>query len=161
MSFAPKAIMRVLFETRLSADPDQGLVVPEPEPERTVSFGMSFPEFPQRVFGAEELSDGTLRFLTLAGALMAYRLPPFIAMNEPEASLHPEMMAPLAQLVLRAAERTQLWLVTHSTRLADAIAVSGAAKVRTVAKRDGATCIEGLKAWGVFEDEEDDASSSL
>ena len=63
--------------------------------------------------------------------------------------------------MLRAAEQTQLWLVTHSTRLADAIAVSGAAKVRTVAKRDGATCIEGLKAWGVFEDEEDDASSSL
>ena len=50
-----------------------------PRPERTARFGMSFPEFPQRVFGAEELSDGTLRFLTLAGALLGYRLPPFIA----------------------------------------------------------------------------------
>ncbi len=135
------------------AFPGARLIVPEPE--RAASFGMCFPEFPQRVFGAEELSDGTLRFLALAGALMAYRLPPFIALNEPEASLHPDLMAPLAHLVLRAAERTQLWLVTHSTRLAEAIAATGSAKVRTVAKQEGATRIEGLKAWGAFDDEED------
>ena len=125
-----------------------------PRPERTARFGMSFPEFPQRVFGAEELSDGTLRFLTLAGALLGYRLPPFIALNEPEASLHPDMMESLARLVVGAAERTQVWLVTHSTRLADAIAVSGAAKVRTVVKDEGATRIEGLKPWGAFEEDD-------
>src|SRR5277367_3094374 len=34
-----------------------------PEPERTASFGMSFPEFPGRVFDASELSDGTVRYL--------------------------------------------------------------------------------------------------
>ena len=135
------------------AFPGARLIVPRPE--RTASFGMSFPEFPQRVFGADELSDGTLRFLALAGALMAYRLPPFIALNEPEASLHPDLMEPLAQLVLRAAERTQLWLVTHSNRLAQAIAATGAGKVRTVVKQDGGTRIEGLKTWGVFDDEDE------
>lgn len=136
------------------AFPGAELIVPSPG--RTASFGMTFPEFPKRVFEARELSDGTLRFLALAGALLAYRLPPFIALNEPEASLHPDLMEPLARLVVQAAERTQIWLVTHSTRLADAVTATGAGKVRTVVKRDGATQIEGLKGWGAFEEEEDE-----
>lgn len=135
------------------AFPGARLIVPEPG--RTASFGMTFPEFPQRIFEARELSDGTLQFLALAGALLAYRLPPFIALNEPEASLHPDLMEPLAELVVRAAERTQIWLVTHSRSLADAVAATGAGKVREVIKTpDGATGIEGLKGWGAFEDAE-------
>jgi predicted ATPase len=135
------------------AFPGAALVVDTPG--RTASFGMIFPEFPDRVFDAHELSDGTLCFLALAGALLAYRLPPFIALNEPEASLHPDLMEPLARLVVQAAERTQVWLVTHSTRLAEAVTASGAGKVRTVAKQDGATVIEGLKLWGEFTEDDD------
>jgi predicted ATPase len=134
------------------AFPGARLVIPGAE--SVASFGMCFPEFPQRVFEAQELSDGTLRFLALAGALLAYRLPPFIALNEPEASLHPELMKPLAGLIARAAERTQLWLVTHSTALAEAVVESGAGKVRTVLKAEGATQIAGLKRWGEFEEED-------
>jgi predicted ATPase len=134
------------------AFPGATLVIPPPG--RTASFGMSFPEFPQRVFSAQELSDGTLRFLALAGALLAYRLPPFIALNEPETSLHLDLMEPLARLIVGAAERTQLWLVTHSARLAEAIVAAGAGQMRRVTKRDGATQIEGLKAWGAFEEQE-------
>jgi predicted ATPase len=122
---------------------------------RFASFSLTFPEFPEREFDAEELSDGTLRFLALAGALLAYRLPPFIALNEPEASLHPELMKPLAGLIARAAQRTQLWLVTHSAILAEAVAEAGKGKVRTVFKEDGATQIAGLKRWGEFEEDED------
>jgi predicted ATPase len=125
-----------------------------PRPEGVASFGMTFPDFPQRIFEAAELSDGTLRFLALAGALMAYRLPPFIALNEPESSLHPDLMEPLGRLVALAAERTQVWLVTHSERLAQAIADSGAGQVRTVIKRDGATTIEGLTKLGTFRDDD-------
>jgi predicted ATPase len=125
-----------------------------PRPERTATFGMVFSEFPKRVFEPEELSDGTLRFLGLAGALLAYRLPPFIALNEPEASLHPDLMVPLARLVTQAAERSQVWLVTHSQPLADAIAATGAGKVRTVTKQKGATWIEGLNLLGEFNDED-------
>ncbi len=136
------------------AFPGASLIVPQPG--RTASFGMTFPEFPQRIFDAHELSDGTLRFLALAGALLAYRLPPFIALNEPEASLHPDLMEPLARLVEQAAERTQVWLVTHSTRLAEAVTATGAGKVRTVSKQDGATVIEGLKLWGEFAEDEED-----
>ena len=127
-----------------------------PTPGLMASFGMVFPDFPRRVFEAPELSDGTLRFLSLAGALLAYRLPPFIALNEPEASLHPDLMAPLARLIAAAAERTQLWLVTHSERLADAVVATGAGKVRTVLKQNGETRIEGLRAWGRFGDDEDE-----
>src|SRR5690606_7996388 len=60
-----------------------------PPPEDFATFAMAFPETPKRPFWAHELSDGTLQFLALAGALLAYRLPPFIALNEPETSLHP------------------------------------------------------------------------
>ena len=122
--------------------------------ERWARFGVSFPEFPDRLFDADELSDGTLRFLALAGALLAYRLLPFVALNEPESSLHPELIKPLAGLIARAAKRTQLWLVTHSTALADAVAEAGGGKVRTVLKEDGATRIEGLTRWGEFEEDD-------
>ncbi len=76
------------------------------------------------------------------------------ALNEPEASLHPDLMEPLAKLIVKAAERTQLWLVTHSTRLVDAVIATGTGKVRKVIKQNGATQIEGLKGWGEFEEDE-------
>jgi len=130
------------------AFPGARLIVPEPA--REASFGVTFPDFAKRIFDASELSDGTLRFLALAGALLGYRLPPFIALNEPETSLHPDLMEPLARLIARAAQRTQIWLVTHSGRLADGIASSGGPRPRTVLKRDGETWIEGLRLSGTF-----------
>lgn len=122
-------------------------------PSRTASFGVIFPEYPQRVFEAAELSDGTLRFLALAGALLSYRLPPFIALNEPEASLHPDLLDPLADLVVRASERTQIWLVTHSEILAEAISRRSAIEPRRVVKRKGETWIDGLRLSGDFRDD--------
>jgi predicted ATPase len=125
-----------------------------PMPGRTAQFGMIFPDYPKRVFEAAELSDGTLRYLALAGALLAYRLPPFVALNEPETSLHPDLLDPLARLLVRAAERTQVWLVTHSERLAAAVAEHGAVLPRSVVKRAGQTWIDGLRLAGDFADEE-------
>jgi predicted ATPase len=124
-------------------------------PDEAATFGMTFAEFPRRVFAPAELSDGTLRFLALAGALMAYRLPPFIALNEPESSLHPDLMAPLADLIVRASKRTQVWLVTHSERLAELVGRSDGAEIRRVLKKDGATWIDGLKLFGAYAEEED------
>jgi predicted ATPase len=118
------------------------------------SFGMTFQDFPNRVFSAWELSDGTLRFLALAGALLAYRLPPFVAFNEPESSLHPDLLEPLAGLLVQASRRAQIWLVTHSERLAAAVAATGEGRVRVVKKSDGATWIEGLTRIGTFEDDD-------
>ncbi|HVI90761.1 MAG TPA: AAA family ATPase [Dongiaceae bacterium] len=137
------------------AFPGAQLVVPEPD--RTASFGLVFPEYPQRVFDVGELSDGTLRYLALAGALLSYRLPSFVALNEPETSLHPSLLEPLARLIIDASKRSQIWLVTHSEQLAEAIASQSDAKPRTVIKRNGETWIEGLKITGMFEDEDAEA----
>jgi predicted ATPase len=134
--------------------PGAQLVVPPPG--RTASFGLILPEYPKRVFEAGELSDGTLRYLGLAGALLAYRLPTFIALNEPEASLHPELLDPLARMIARAAERTQIWVVTHSERLADALATHGKITPRKVIKRDGETWLEGLKLYGDFDEADEE-----
>jgi predicted ATPase len=134
------------------AFPGARLVVPMPG--RTATFGMMFPDYPKRVFEPAELSDGTLRYLALAGALLGYRLPPFLALNEPEASLHADLLEPLARLLVRAAERTQVWLVTHSERLAAAVAAHAGVLPHTVVKRDGATWIEGLRRAGDFQEDE-------
>ncbi len=135
------------------AFPGAKLVVPSPG--RTASFGMIFPDYPKRIFDAGDLSDGTLRYLALAGVLLAYRLPAFIALNEPETSLHPDLLESLARLIVRAAERTQIWLVTHSEKLAAALAAQGRIKPRIVMKRDGQTWIEGLRMGGDFAEEDD------
>jgi len=140
---------------RAIEDAFPGALLEVPVPERTASFGLRFPDHPKRVFEAWELSDGTLRYLALAGALLAYRLPALIALNEPETSLHPDLLEPLARLIVRASERTQIWLVTHSETLAAALATHGDLKPLTVIKRDGETWIEGLKITGEFRDEDE------
>ena len=139
---------------RAIEDAFPGAVLSVPLPEREASFGMVFPDHPRRVFEAMELSDGTLRYLALAGALLSLRLPTFVALNEPESSLHPDLLEPLARLIAQASERTQIWLVTHSERLAAALAKHGGVQPRTVIKKDGETWIEGLRQIGRFDDEE-------
>jgi predicted ATPase len=136
------------------AFPGANLVVPPPG--RAASFGLVMPDYPKRVFEAGELSDGTLRYLGLVGALLGYRLPAFIALNEPETSLHPDLLEPLARMIMRASERTQIWVVTHSERLAAAFAAGDVVAPRTVIKRNGETWIEGLSLSGDFAQEDDD-----
>jgi predicted ATPase len=138
------------------ADAFPGAKLIVPEPDRTATFALRYPEFPQREFEAAELSDGTLRFLALAGALLGYRLPPFIALNEPETSLHPDLLPPLAHLIAKAAERAQIWVVTHSSILADALEDAAGARARHVVKNGGETQIEGMTLSGTFRDEDDD-----
>lgn len=134
-----------------AAFPGATLIVPLPE--KVAEFSLVFPDLPNRPFGAGELSDGTLQFLALLGALLSYRLPPLIALNEPEASLHPDLLPALARAIAKAAERTQVWVVTHSEILADAIADATGIVPRTAIRRDGGTSIEGLSDLGIFADD--------
>ena len=69
-----------------------------------------------RPFYASELSEGTLRFLWLATLLQCPGLPRVTLIDEPEVSLHPEMLRLLADLMREASERTQLIIATHSDR---------------------------------------------
>jgi predicted ATPase len=71
-----------------------------------------------RPLAAAELSDGTLRYLLWTAALLTPRPPALLVLNEPEASLHPELLPPLAELIVTAAQDTQIVVVTHAADLA-------------------------------------------
>jgi len=70
-----------------------------------------------RALSAAELSDGTLRYLLWIAALVTPRPPPLMVLNEPETSLHPDLLPALGRLISRAAESTQVWVVSHARRL--------------------------------------------
>jgi predicted ATPase len=63
-----------------------------------------------------ELSEGTLRFLWLVTLLQSPGLPKVTLIDEPEVSLHPEMLQLLTELMREASSRTQLIVATHSDR---------------------------------------------
>ena len=58
-----------------------------------------------RPLRAAELSDGTLRYLLWVAALLTPRPPALMVLNEPETSLHPDLLPALGRLIARAAER--------------------------------------------------------
>ena len=66
-----------------------------------------------------ELSDGMLRFLCLATALLNPVPPPLIAIDEPELGLHPGLLPIVADMIKSASERTQVLVTTHSPELLD------------------------------------------
>jgi predicted ATPase len=80
-----------------------------------------------RPMRAAELSDGQLRFLFLAAALLAVRPADVVVLNEPESSLHADLLVGLARLVAVAREHeTQVIVTTHSRELADLLDREGA-----------------------------------
>jgi len=74
-----------------------------------------------RPLQAREFSDGQLRFLCLCAALLSPRPPSLLALNEPETSLHPDLIDSLARLIVLASKHTQIWITTHSKALAERI----------------------------------------
>jgi predicted ATPase len=95
-----------------------------------------------RPLQAREFSDGQLRFLCLCAALLSPRPPSLLALNEPETSLHPDILNALAVLIVRASKDTQLWITTHSQSLADRIEQhSGVPRVR-LCMTDGETQVQ-------------------
>ena len=64
-------------------------------------------------------SDGTLRLLAYNTLLNQSELPPLIAIEEPERSLHPGALKDIAYILERLAERTQVIITTHSSQLLD------------------------------------------
>ncbi len=70
---------------------------------------------------ATRLSDGTLRYLCLLAIICHPNPPPLVCIEEPELGLHPDILPPLAKLLLEASERCQLIVTTHSEVLVDAL----------------------------------------
>jgi predicted ATPase len=96
-----------------------------------------------RPLEAQEFSDGTLRYLCLMAALLSPRPPELIALNEPETSLHPDLLKPLANLIAKASERTQVWLTTHSEPLAGYVAAAAGIEPIHLEKIEGETRARG------------------
>ena len=74
-----------------------------------------------RPLSAAELSDGTLRYLLLIAALLTPRPPTMMVLNEPETSLHPDLLPALARLIAQASQQCQVWVVSHASRLIAAL----------------------------------------
>ena len=95
-----------------------------------------------RPLSQAELSDGTLRYLLLMAALLTPRPPELMVLNEPETSLHPELVPALADLIVSQAKHSQVWVVSHSDVLTGLLEDEGASLIR-LEKELGDTHIEG------------------
>jgi predicted ATPase len=100
-----------------------------------------------RPLGAAELSDGTLRYLLWTAALLSPRPPALLVLNEPETSLHPELIRPLSRLIATGAERTQVVVVSHSRPLLDALAHDAEPTRIGLVKDLGETRVEGRERF--------------
>ena len=108
-----------------------------------------YDNFSQRPFDQNELSEGTLRFLWLVTTLLSPQKPPLILIDEPEVSLHPQLLMLLADVLKEASMESQIVVATHSDRL---ICWLDPEHIATVDKEEDVTSIkwldpESLKAW--------------
>jgi predicted ATPase len=98
-----------------------------------------------RSLKAAELSDGTLRYLLLTSALLSPRPPTLMILNEPETSLHQDLLAPLARLIAAAASRTQIFVVTHARPLAESLLAEADCRLFVLGKELGETVIADVE----------------
>ena len=98
-----------------------------------------------RPLQASELSDGTLRYLLWVAALLTPRPPSLIVLNEPETSLHPDLLEALGRLIGQASRRSQVIVVTHSAALLGSLARESEYHPITLEKKLGETSIVGMR----------------
>ena len=95
------------------------------------------------VFGANDLSDGTLRFIALSVLFLQPSLPDTIIIDEPELGLHPASIAKLAGMIKSVAARNcQVIVATQST---DLLSHFMPEDIITVDQVDGESRFERLK----------------
>ena len=97
----------------------------------------------QKEVSAIRLSDGSLRYLCLLALLCHPKPPPVLCLEEPEIGLHPDVIPEIAQLLVEASSRSQLFVTTHSDILVDALTDFPEA-VLVCEKLDGATQLRRL-----------------
>ncbi len=73
--------------------------------------------FPKREITANLLSDGLIHFLCLLAALYDPEPPTLLCLDNPEVSLHPQLIHLLASVLEEASARMQIIVATHSTEL--------------------------------------------
>ncbi len=88
-----------------------------------------------------QLSDGSIRFVCLATALLQPHLPSTVIIDEPELGLHPSAIPLLSELIISAANRAQIVVATQSPALIDQFGVDD---IVVANRKDGATVFERL-----------------
>jgi predicted ATPase len=91
---------------------------------------------------ASELSDGTLRYLLLIAALLSPRPPTLMILNEPETSLHPDLLPSLARLIVQASRQCQIIVVSHAAALVSALDAETDSRQIVLEKTLGETSVQ-------------------
>ncbi|BAU47987.1 ATP-binding protein [Sulfurifustis variabilis] len=99
-----------------------------------------------RPLRAAELSDGTIRYLLWIAALLTPRPPELLVLNEPETSLHPDLLPALGRLIARAAGQSQVFVVSHASRLISALEQQPDCHSILLEKELGETRVAGMRA---------------
>lgn len=138
----PQALEQAISD----AFPGARLRIKSPEDSGDGRFALEFYQHGLvRPLTGAELSDGTLRYLLLVAALLTPRPPPLLVLNEPETSLHPDLLPALARLIIHAAGQTQVWVVSHASRLIAALEEAPACHTLALEKHLGQTQVQGLR----------------
>jgi predicted ATPase len=96
------------------------------------------------VYGVNDLSDGTIRFIALSTLFLQPNLPETIIIDEPELGLHPTAIAKLAGLIKSVAtKKCQVIIATQST---DLISHFEPEDVITVDQKNGESVFERLNS---------------
>jgi predicted ATPase len=115
-----------------------------------IDLGLPVPSMSAFRLDPEIKRECTLRYLLWVAALLTPRPPVLMVLNEPETSLHPDLLRPLANLIMKAARHTQIVVVTHSRGLlsaldADSASADFAISSLELAKEFGQTQLVGQK----------------
>jgi len=101
-------------------------------------------KYSSSVYGVNDLSDGTIRFIALTVLFMQPNLPETIIIDEPELGLHPTAIAKLAGLIKSVAVKNcQVIIATQST---DLISHFEAEDIITVDQINGESVFERLES---------------
>lgn len=139
----PKVLKRIELVIR-SVMPyfDCFLLQPRALDESQISLEWRERNNPDKYFDANDLSDGSIRFIALATLLMQPQLPRVIIIDEPELGLHPMAINKLAGLIKSAVARECQVII--STQSANLINNFDTEDVITVDKRNGQSVFERL-----------------
>jgi len=118
---------------------DNFILIPDPSGKVRLSWRQRGSDYP---LGAHHLSDGTIRFICLATALLQPSLPSTFIIDEPELGLHPYAVEILAELIKSAAQKTKLIISTQSAALVDYF---NPEDVIIVSRRKGASIFRRLE----------------
>lgn len=92
-------------------------------------------------FDPVQLSDGTLRIFGILLSLYQNPPPPLLALEEPEQTIHPAVLAVLAEAFREVSEQTQIFITSHSPQFVDYFDPE---EIRVVTMKDGRTQVSRI-----------------